>query len=527
MAKHMQLWPIAEPTFPKPFGVPLSMAFAAVGSCTVLIAAVLLFGESQATTWLAVGIGVTLVAGLSILAYLRPFVFLLALTLYLPLEVPILAALPLSGPTQLALQVLGELVVYWLFAITLVRYLARGVLLPHTPLDLPLLVFVIVGIVSMVANQALSLNSFIEFRSLLRYVVLFYVASSIPLREKQARILIIAILAAGGLQLLAGSLQAMNVPGIEVILAPRGLDINLDGRTRFAQILSGTREIGSIYGTMGDTVLLGTFLLPILALALSFKSRRPGFRFLVAPLFIALITLTFSRAAILGASLLIWLFFYYRFGFTRVLASSLIGLLLVGSVLFLVSPPTFDQPYKNPTRVAQSALEDFVAVFSRDYLARARLQRLGLLVDTPSALLHTSAVIGLGPDRTNVIAKLNALRFRKPIPEFSWRVQGFEDVYWIALLSYYGVVGATLWLVILITLLSTAFIIHRRGRWATTKQLALATACLVPVTMVLLFFNQVLEFRGFAFLFWLIPGLMLNLARRERLGAQSPPQGSR
>ena len=115
-------------------------------------------------------------------------------------------------------------------------------------------------------------------------------------------------------------------------------------------------------------------------------------------------------------------------------------------------------------------------------------------------------VIGYGPDQNFAIKQLNEAhntRLYKTLTK-----EGFEHVYWVALLCYTGLAGviAVGWLGVRLAWTCAAVARGADGdtvvRWA-----GLAGLCVVLQCAVLMWFNRVPEIRAFSFYFWLLPAL--------------------
>jgi hypothetical protein len=133
-----------------------------------------------------------------------------------------------------------------------------------------------------------------------------------------------------------------------------------------------------------------------------------------------------------------------------------------------------------------------------------------VLGNVPTVLANRP-LLGYGPDETTTIDRLNASQ--RSFLLRTWDRAGFEDVYWAALLSYYGVIGlaAFVWLFVRLFRAAGAGL---RVEDAEARRLALAVRILVPVTCFLLFFGQFIEYRTYAAYFWAVAAMMLVAARR-------------
>jgi hypothetical protein len=78
-----------------------------------------------------------------------------------------------------------------------------------------------------------------------------------------------------------------------------------------------------------------------------------------------------------------------------------------------------------------------------------------------------------------------------------------KDVYWISILISQGIVGIFLFIIILKTIYSFA-------RRRLTNQEFTIIKLFIYVIILLGFFNQVLDIKGFSYVFWLTIGIFFN-----------------
>jgi len=473
---------------------------------------------AAALTAVATGFPVAAVAFLGLpivlLVIARPYWVVVLLTAYIPFESFLTKFLPDSGQIYLASQFASEILIYLVFGALILHRMVRRAPFRRTPIDIPLLTFTGVAILSIFVNKVPLFDGLVNVRALLRYVVLFYLVTNLGLTRRQVALLMWLILAVGVIQLLIGGLQLVIGEPLTSILLPKQVVADIGGHTREFRIVRYGREIGSIFGTLGDTVFFATFLIVVLVLCLARFDRLTMRSFLITVVILFAIGFSYSRAAVFAALLAVWLFYRIRFGVTRTLIVFLFVFTIggLGMVLFVSSLPE----YTNPEASQQNILENIAGVFSQRYIEIAQQQRLGFLVNTIPAILLKRPLVGYGPDKEVVVGRLNTSDVPLLLGTWRWREQGFKDVYWVTILAYYGLLGLVLLIAVFFRLYSAAWHIYRTSVNRLTRQLALAVICLVGVTTFLLFFNEVLEFRAFGFYFWLIAALMFGLYSRER-----------
>jgi hypothetical protein len=440
--------------------------------------------------------------------------YILAITALLPLESFLLTLIArLQAPERLlfGLQFAIEASVYLvLSAVVLIRLAGvRGAHggIKRTPIDAPLLAILAIVALTVAVNDAPLVGSLMNLRSALRYVAVFYLVVNIGLSRRQVHTLLVVILVSGAVQVLTGLVQWTAGYDLKVWMLPHTVDIDVAGKTRNFAIVERGREIGSLFGTLGDTLYYGLFLLVVLAVALPrIKRSRPWLTACIPVLALAT-AYSYSRAAVIVTGLTLTAFIGHWLGVRRVTAACCAVLalgivLLAGSLLIETSGGT----YRHPRQGRRSILHNMTNIFSSEYLERSKRQRLGTVLGIAPTALMNAPMLGYGPDQRHTIKELN----QEPKTQLykTLTKEGFEDVYWVALLCYTGLAGviAVLWLGVRLAWTCAAIAQGARGdptvRWA-----GLAGLCIVLQAAVLMWFNRVPEIRSFSFYLWLLPAL--------------------
>jgi hypothetical protein len=476
---------------------------------------------TAALTAIAIGfpIAAAVLLGLPIalLIITRPHWVVVFLTAYIPFESFLLKLLPASDWIYLVSQFISEILIYLVLAAFVLHKMAKRSYFRRTPIDLPILTFMGVALLSILVNGVPLFDGLVNIRAFLRYVIFFYLVVNLGLTRRQASLLVWTILAVGVVQLLIGGLQLTIGEPLTSILLPKQVTTTIAGHTREFRVVTYGRELGSIFGTLGDTVFFGTFMIIVLALYLARTDNLTIRNSSIIVIILFAIGFSYSRAAVFAALLMVWVFYRIRFGVTRTLIISLL-VLTVGSVGALLLADVFPE-YVNPEATQQNILENVTGVFSQRYVAIAQGQRLGFLINTIPAVLLSRPVLGYGPDQETAVEQLNASDVPLVLQKWRWREKGFKDVYWVTILAYYGLAGLVLLTIIFFRLYSAAWHVYKTSTDKLTRQLASAMICLVGVTTFLLFFNETLEFRAYGFYFWLLAALMFGLYSRERKSA--------
>ena len=426
------------------------------------------------------------------------------LTGYVAFEEFVLKFLPFSDAIYSYLRFFGEMLIYAAFGRMFIHKLHRGIPFVKTPLDLPIVGFYSVVLLSMLLNRSPLIGSLYNIRPFARYIVLFYLIANSPLSERRIATLLRIILGVGIFQLTAGIIQWIGGPAAFDFFLPRESTLEVGGFTKEYRLLELGREIGSIYGTLGDTVIYGVFMIIVLIVYLSRVRRLEYLNLLGVGVLFFFIARSYSRAATFSAILACVAWYYFQYGWKKTLRLSLAVAISFSILLAIVNP--FNLEYVNPRKARVGIAGNITGVFSGDYVRVAQKQRLGALIGNVPTVLANKPVLGYGADQNTTIERLNMSQRSFLLKVLS--KNGFKDVYWVAILCFYGVLGLVLFALIFYRLFTAALRLYRRAVHRYTKEIAMVMLCLVVVTVFLLFFNRTLEFRGYGFYFWLCAGLM-------------------
>lgn len=450
-----------------------------------------IFTSMTSALWGVWGAALSLgLAGLifaAIIVWRFPYWVLIFLIVFTVAEALILKFIP--GPEQLyaAAQLTGEALVYLMFGATLIKTFLSHKPFRKTFTDIPLAAFLLGAAVSIAINQAPPTASLLNIRSAIRYIALFYSVVNLSLSQRQVSQLIKTILAMGAAEILIGVVQLAGGARLYSFFAPR----QSEGIRTFATLTQG-RELGSVFGSLGDTVYFGLFMLVILALYLS-PIKKINLRTLSAiAVIVVAIGFSYSRASFLLAILMIivWYVQFYKVRIIHALVAGAAFLAVFALIALGNGVKTNDQEYINPRFQRQTILQNITNSFTKQYVANAQKNRLGELIWVPPVVARNAFWFGYGPDQTTTVNQLNKTDISN---HYDLRNgSGFEDVYWVAIFAYYGIAGALAFIVLFATGVASAWNIAHRTESALTREIATATYCLWAITPILLFFNRAL-----------------------------------
>lgn len=427
------------------------------------------------------------------------------LAVYITFQEFILKWMPIDDVLyQLLRQVPDMLIFVLALSLFLRKFSMRGLIpIIGKKIDAPLWLFMLWAIFTLAVN--LSADLFVgiaNIKALLRYTLLVYILLILKPSEADIRSLLKWISIAVFVQVLVGMAQFFGGIPARDFLAARHVDVGIGAlMTSF----TGDRfeGVNDLMGTMGDNISFGYFLLMGLAIFL-FSSRFQSVKYWFGiTLIVTLIYLSGSRAITITAILFVighqaWVCGYKKITVRIALlafALSPLGLVVIfGNISF-----SSDEKYS------------FLFMFNEEYLEGSLNSRLGIVVHIlPKILLDFHNIIGFSPDKM-VFAGFVSDELRM-IPQILIDLLPIvlEDVYWVAMYVYFGLVGIVLWILFLYRLQGFVSIIARSDCATVIHPIAGAAFFLLWASLPLNLFNQAFEARSFAFYLWLYCGLCIT-----------------
>lgn len=422
------------------------------------------------------------------------------------------------------LRYFSEIFIYMAFFCCLLQKIRYRNKLIKTPLDTPIIIFFEVIIISILFNQVLTFGALIKVKAIIRYIFLYYLIVNLNLNQDRVKKIINIILGAGIIQVLFGIVQKLSAGRLNDFLSPPQTQVEILGVKKNFVLFTTGREPGSIYGAAGDTITYAVFLNIILIIILTklyfhLKSSEGNnrqknllyFGFILA-IFVCLI-FSYSRAAVISASIAFLFYCQLYLGRKKTLGLSLIGLgfivmlILAASLLRDIDFGDFFVRFRNP-------IQNLTVLFNPKFLfEQSQVQRLGVFLEVSPIILKNKLLFGYGPDNNLTVQSINADSAQ--ILTYDWLPDYIIDAYWVGLLAYFGVIGLIVFIWLLWSIYHNASIIYKRSKVQITEELALIVMNLIINTVILTFFNNVVEFRIYSFYLWLFPALMFNLYYQE------------
>ena len=438
------------------------------------------------------------------------FNILLGLAFYLPLEDFLLRWLPLPLSLLVAIRQVPEVLV-WLVALgAAALHLANhgSIRVIGRRIDRFLLGFIVVAIATIFLNGADAIEAAISLKALLRYIPLIYALIMLAPNDLQLKRIPRVIVVAFGVQAAVGIAEWIGgQPArsfFSVIHAWGGYTFSTASLSAIQ-----TWEMHDLTGTMPRPIAYGYFILVGLVVWIVQNEKHPLRYGAGVALALLLTFLSHSRMAVFGAILVVVMHQVAIRGVRKTVWLTTLLLPLVAAVSLSMGSALADNFY-------------ILDVFSGEYWEHAlTYNRLGLIVyilpyvfDGGISLLGYSSDIG-------IVAAAVTEHFRLPDVITFIFVQIMEDVYWLALLLYYGFVGFTCFVLFFGKLTALVIRLYRRATDGSAKRYALIAALLLVLAIPLNGINQTFEIRQFAYYLWLFVGVAIVGARNAMPTSES------
>ncbi len=450
----------------------------------------------------------------------NPLNGVLFLSIYLPFETFLLKFVP--EEIYAFARFAGEGLIVLLVLLLCFQYLTgiRKFKYKKSGIDLIVILFLVIGLISIFYNSVELSVGLLSLRQLLRYALIFYLLIFLGVNKKFVRNFVIVMAVVLVLQAGIGLSQLILPQSYSNLLLPSSSEISVGGASLDTGSI-GWDASQRISGTFGRYDKLGIFLSFFLILAIGiYYSRKKLDKVLWSGIFlIGLVALifTFSRLSWLGLVLgLFWIGIMIKKDKKVVISLILlISLLIVYFGIYLVStgfnPTTYEETSSSlslPKRALQS--------FSKYELQNSYYGygRIFFWVNTPLRVVRYSPLIGVGPGTygSGVAASLNQYqvyeKFGMPF--------GVQDRYgqidnnWMSLWGEYGTIGLLLWLGLFVMLYRQTRKIYLNSKDNLTKGLALGFMGILIIYPLQSFFGPYFEVRTISFYFWATAGILIS-----------------
>ncbi len=432
------------------------------------------------------------------------------LIFYLPLEEFVLKWVDYSIYPALRYGI--ELVIYATLFKVVLEKLARNEKIARSPIDLPLLLLALLGLVSTFLNGLPLLAGLLGLRPFLRYAALFYLILNSDLSKESLPLLFKVILVIAFFEVGISLAQYLIGDPANQFLKPKDLVVGqtiIDAREKWQDYYAGQK----IFGTLGRYNLLGAFLVGVFTLLLGYRFEKKRLSFYQGSLLVGallVLLLTYSRLSWIGLLSAIVVLLIIKQRKKWVLALGLAGFLAV--MLFSSQGISLYQ-----SEVQGSLKDRLLGPFTPDYWAMSgSSQRLFAVSQVTSRISGLNLLIGYGPGTmgslvTNLQEGVSQLH---QIGDPN-KILIIGDVGWMALLGQLGLLGVVLFIWLLSGMFRRGLSIYRSSEEFWHKTFALALCAYLVALVAMNFFSLAFEARVSSAYFWLIAGCVLKFKTDE------------
>jgi hypothetical protein len=420
----------------------------------------------------------------------------------------ILKWLPVSDTIYSISRFGSEAILFTILLLVLISKALPGKI-HHTSIDIPLGILIGMGIISTMANGAPLVGGLINMKALFRYFALFYILINIYIPENKKKQLIKIIILIAFLQSLLAIYQ--HFVGIDTVWMPRESTLEVAGYSKDFKVLHGGIELGAAIGLVGHSVGLSLFLfLAAFILLVLVVNKHKIFSIYMQYFFLLTILMgivyTYSRGSLIAVIGAVPFYLLKTKKFIKLIILGIMTILII-FILNIFSNISVGE-YKKVKDEYVNPIENLTMVFSNEYLENASHSRLWMVTEIAPAVLSSLNIFGYGADedtaREKVVEKSNNSLSRLIY------YRGFEDVYWVALLIYYGIFGVSIFLFILYKIYTTSKYVYLNTSHETMKVISMSMLGIVVFTVPLTFLVRTFEFRSFSFYFFLLAGLVFQ-----------------
>ena len=437
------------------------------------------------------------------LAFARPQLAIWLMAVYTIFEETLLRWLPTE------LRFAGEAGLLILLGITILKQLRRDgrIQIRRTPIDVLLILFILVGLISTLFNRSPFIVFILGMRPWLRYVALFYVITWLDWPDGLQRRFMWGLFGVAVIQASIGLLQSAGGESIAgVFTAP---DVEIGGR--FTQQIDPGIIGTKIFGTMARYDRFGNYMMLMLIFGIAaIPSVRSNRRLLllggIGAISLGLL-LSFSRQAWVAAGIgvILLLIIDKR---VMTLVSGLIILAILLSIFLLMDLSDLSAAGGNPSPVTTRLLEPFGERYwedQHDIGGRAYY----VLTIGPLILEH-SPWLGFGPGRFgSLVTKVieSPVYDELNIPSLFYERYS-QDIQWLAMMGQVGLIGLTLFILMIIRLGLQAFRQYRRLGSTNFKGMLALTFLIWCVGIIFVsLLGPNVEVRAISMYFWTLAGL--------------------
>jgi O-Antigen ligase len=452
-----------------------------------------------------------------------PFYIVYFITVYSPFEDLFIKFIPVPSIGAL-IRFVPEITLYILFSKIVLSRVFSGQGIRKTPIDPLIIVFFIGTIISVFVNRPSIVESLSTLRSIWRYLSIYYIVVNLDISVEQLSRILTGIKIAGTIQGFISFIQYFLPASInQTLFAPRSVEIG--GYEKVSKAESGALKVGASFGTFDTAAVLSAFLLVAIAIVFPLAYAKsshiiPLFRDWPSILLLELGVFATKKRGALVLAVVIPIFTLYFFKRKKqarwlVYLYSIIAVIIVVLSIVLSVDTSFAGREAREEEIG--ILSYFLQIFSSEYWSDSSSSSRGWFVKTAViSVLKSGSWFGFGPDLDAARHSIAALLTNSGEQVRIMQYDAVEDMYWAAILVYFGVVGLIVYLLILLRLYQVSNVLVRVASVKEYKYLGAIFCNLIIVSFLYSCVERIFKLRSFSLYFWLLAGLVVNSYYAER-----------
>ena len=450
---------------------------------------------------------------------LLPFWIVFIISIYTPFEDFLLKWIPGSKAIGAILRFVPEIVLYSLLIYIFLKKISRRDKLAKTPIDVLIIAFFICALISIIVNQANLFASLLNLRTSWRYLSIYYIIVNTNISALEIALVLKSLRIIGLIEASLASIQYFLPYHISAIFAPPELE--LAGYQKPSHSATGTEKVGATFGTFDGTAVLGTFMVIIITLfwhkvyletnmvippvknwweafVLYFATFAAKKRISLLLTLIVPVVILWRQNKKINAGLILWIYAF-----------------LACIIAFIVISINVNTSFTSISarEEAIDIIPYFLQTFSPEFLTNPQENsRIWVVTKIISCVFRSGSWFGFGPNLGDT--QEGMLKWITNSQDRAYLIgykPFFDDVYWLAIMAYVGVVGLFLHLFIIYRLYQAAKWLTRVASTQEYRSLAVIFSTLTIFTFLSAFAERVFKLRVFSIYYWFLAGLMINI----------------
>ncbi len=418
-----------------------------------------------------------------------------------------------SGLQYVIAKSFSEFICYVFLIIILLVRVKDGSLFRYklNKFDIYILLFIFFAFLSTIINGGSIVGAVINLKTLIRYLSIYYViVLSYGLYKDEYVIKMISVVVVVGFfQTFLVALQAYyGETFMEKYFYQQVAIVNISGVEVVKDIIE--KKIGAVVGSFGKPAPMAYYMLiPISVISIKMLSAKKSYNIkyaLIYVLFLMVVFMSYKRGAfVLG--LMVPMIVSLQMKSVGIKYYYLLGALFALFLLLF----TFDNAemimYQNAKDVFVTPVESISMMLNGEYWVKSIENSRGwFALNITSDIIENVRLLGYGADEDN--ARLVMSNENEQLSKLM-HYNAFNDVYWVAMLSYYGPIGLSLFFLAIRYVYQNAKIITF-SESLLYRNIGRVMCLMILVSVFAAFIERVYQFRSFAICFWAINGVIAS-----------------